>query len=48
LIKTADLIAKQPYDFALHLIEAFNEIICLALHCHTDPVNAFQELKDPT
>ena len=40
--------AKQTEDFDLHVIEAFNEIMRLTLHCHTDPVNAFQELKDPT
>jgi len=46
LIKTADLIAKQPEDFDLHIIEAFNEIMHLTLHRHADTVDAFQQLEE--
>jgi len=28
-------------------MEAFTEIMPLALHCHVDPMNAFQQLEDP-
>jgi hypothetical protein len=41
LIKTADLIAKQPEDFNLHVIKAFNEIMRLTLYRHADTVKAF-------
>jgi hypothetical protein len=47
LIKTADLIAKQPEAFDLHLLETFNEIRHLTLHRHLDTVYAFEELEDP-
>jgi len=48
LIKTADLIAKQTEDFALHVIEACNESMRLTLHRHADTVDAFEQLEDPT
>jgi hypothetical protein len=41
----ADLRAKQPEDFDLHVIEAFNEIIRLTLHRRADTTDAFQQLK---
>jgi len=47
LIKTADLIAKQPEDFDPHVIEAFNELMHLTLHRPPDAVDAFEELEDP-
>ena len=40
--------AKQPEDFDLHIIEAFNAIMRLPLHRHADTVHAFQPLEDPT
>ena len=40
--------AKQPEDFDLHIIEAFNEMMHLTLHRHLDTVNAFEQLEDPT
>ena len=46
--KTADLRAKQPENFDLHVSEAFNEIMRLTLHRHADTVDAFQQLEDPT
>jgi hypothetical protein len=48
LIKTADLIAKQPQDFDLYVIETFNQIMNLTLYRHADTVNAFQQLEAPT
>jgi hypothetical protein len=34
--------AKQPEDFDLHVIEAFNEIMSLTLHRHADTVDTVQ------
>jgi len=48
LIKTADFIAKQPEDFDLHVMKAFNEIMRLTLHRYAETVDAFQQLEDPT
>ena len=39
--------AKQPEEFALHVMKAFNEIMHLPLHRHADTVDAFSELEDP-
>jgi hypothetical protein len=39
---------KQPKDFDLHLIETFNEVASLILHDHTDAMNPFEQLEDPT
>ena len=44
----ADLLSKQTKDFDLHLIEAFNEVMHLALHGYADAMNAFEQLEDPT
>jgi hypothetical protein len=46
-IKTADLMAKQPEELDLHVIEAFNESMNLRLHGHPHTVNAFPQLDDP-
>jgi hypothetical protein len=48
LIKTADPFSKEAKDFDLHLIQAFDEIMDLALHGHVDTVNPFEQLEDPT
>jgi len=40
--------AKQPEDFDLHLIEAFDETMHLTLHCHLDTVHACEQLEEPT
>jgi len=48
LIKTADHTAKQPEDFDLYVIKAFNEVMRLTLYRHADTVDAFQQLEDPT
>jgi hypothetical protein len=48
LIKTADAFPKQAQDFDLALIQAFDEVIDLTLHRHTDPVNACAQLKNPS
>src|SRR2546430_2169518 len=48
LIKTADLFSKQAEDVDLHIVETFNEIMHLPLYRHSDAVNAFQQLENPT
>jgi hypothetical protein len=48
LIKTADLLSKQTEDVDLHIVETFNEIMHLPLYRHSDAVNAFQQLENPT
>ena len=48
MIKTADSFPKQAQDFDLALIQAFDEVIDLTLHRHTDPVNPFEQLKNPS
>jgi hypothetical protein len=48
LIKTTDPFPKQAKEGDLHLIEAFDQVLHVTLYRHTDAVNAFQKLKDPT
>ena len=48
LIKSTDLLPKQAKDFALHLVEPFNQVMDLALHGHANPVNPFKQLENPT
>jgi hypothetical protein len=48
LIKIADLFPKQTEDVDLHVVEAFDEIMNLTLPPHSDAVNAFQQLEDPS
>jgi hypothetical protein len=48
LIKTADLLSKQTEDVDLHIVETCNEIMHLPLSRHSDAVNAFQQLENPT
>ena len=48
LIKPTDLFPKQAKDFDLHLVEAFNQVVDLALHGHADAMNPFEQLEDPT
>src|SRR6266540_4020514 len=48
LIKPADLFPKQAKDFNLHCIEAFNQVMDLALHGHAHPMTPFEQLENPT
>ena len=48
MIQTADAFAKQATDGDLALMQAFDEVIDLAWHRHTDPVNAFEQLQNPS
>src|SRR6266850_6722455 len=48
LIKSTDLFPKQAKDFAAYLVEAFNQVVELALHGHADAMNPFEQLEDPT
>jgi hypothetical protein len=47
LVKTADSCSEQAQDFDLHVVEAFDELMHLALHRHPDAGNAFQQLAHP-
>src|SRR5438105_15109944 len=48
LIKPTDLFPEQTHDFDLHLIQPFNQVVPLALDGHTDTMNPFEQLEDPT
>jgi len=48
LIKTADSFAKQAKDFDPDVIEAFDEIVHVTLYRHTDAMDPFKQLKNPT
>src|SRR4051812_47246172 len=48
LIKPTDLFPKQTQDFDLHLLQPFNQVVPLALDGHTDTMNPFEQLEDPT
>ncbi len=39
---------KQTEDVNLHIMKTFHEIMPLPWHHHADPVNAFEQLEDPT
>ena len=48
VIKPTDLFPKEAQDFALHLVEPFNQVVDLALHGHADAMDPFEQLEDPT
>ena len=48
LINLAHFLPEQPQDFALHLVETFNDVVHLILYDHADPVHPFKHLEDPT
>lgn len=48
LINLAHFLPEHPKDFDLHLVETFNKVVNLILHDHTDTMNPFEQLEDPT
>jgi len=48
LIKTTDPFSKQAQDFDLHVVQAFDEGVNLALDGDPDTVHPFQQLEKPT
>ena len=48
MIKIADSFANHAKDFDLDVIEAFDEIVHVTLSRHTDAVDPFKQLKNPT
>jgi hypothetical protein len=48
VIKIADSFANHAKDFDLDVIEAFDEIVHVTLSRHTDAVDPFKQLKNPT
>jgi len=47
-IQPTDAFPKQAQDVDLHLAEAFEQVVNLTLHCHTDAGHACRLVKRPT
>lgn len=48
MIKTANVFSKHAEDVALHVVEAFDEIVNLILYRHSHTVHACQPWENPS